>query len=59
MIWDSNIVYCYACNGFLMGNGYCAEHSTGGTAYFTKEPQSIQREIAPKKTKKVLSTKEE
>ena len=27
-------IICKICNPTLQGNGYCAEHSTGGSSYF-------------------------
>jgi len=30
---NNNNIFCKICNKNIQGNGYCAEHSTSGTAY--------------------------
>lgn len=29
----NELIICHVCNPFLVGNGYCSLHSTGGTSY--------------------------
>ena len=50
-------IICKICNPTLQGNGYCAEHSTGGSSYFDNYGEhNIKRgkKSMEKETKKCL-----